>query len=152
LVNKKNPVGRPPKRKDQRKRILEEAAKLFATMGYERCSMMGIAASLDISKSEVYHYFSTKQEIYDSIQATNIEELHAHVVSKINKSFSSSEQFKSMMLAHAEYFDANYWKTVAQISGRGGLMLQNFIKYVTPIREDIAVNSLESLPVAARGD
>ena len=55
-------------------------------------------------------------------------------------------------MAHAEYFDVNYWKTVAQISGRGGLIMQKFIKYVTPIREDLAVNSLESLPPVARGD
>ena len=50
-----------------RERILEEAAKLFAHSGYDGSSVADLAAALGVSKAAIYHYFTTKQDIYDAI-------------------------------------------------------------------------------------
>ncbi|UIR57645.1 TetR/AcrR family transcriptional regulator [Sphingobacterium sp. SRCM116780] len=48
---------------DLRKRILEEAKKLFAQDGYNATSIRKIAAKLDISPTTIYLYYKDKSDI-----------------------------------------------------------------------------------------
>ncbi len=50
-----------------RRNILESAKALFAEKGREQTTMDDIAQRADCSKSTVYVYFTSKDEIYDSI-------------------------------------------------------------------------------------
>lgn len=50
-----------------KKRILEEALKLFAQSGYMGTSMNDIAAKLGVTKAALYKHYKSKQEILDSI-------------------------------------------------------------------------------------
>ncbi|PJI53707.1 TetR family transcriptional regulator, partial [Methylobacterium radiotolerans] len=47
--------------------MLEEAAKLFARSGYDGSSISDLAAAIGVSKAAIYHYYPTKQDIYDAI-------------------------------------------------------------------------------------
>ena len=60
-------LGRPPKRPDQRGRILEAAAHAIATEGYEQCSLARVARALGLTRPALYHYFPTKQRIFTEI-------------------------------------------------------------------------------------
>jgi len=117
----KRALGRPPKQENQRQRILDEAAKLIATVGYEQCSLGDIAKILGLTRPAIYHYFSTKQEIFNKITLTITEEMYAHVSSRVDESASYSQQLKDVMIAHAEYFDSSYWMNVAGSTGYGGI-------------------------------
>ena len=72
-------AGRPPMLAAPRERILEEAAKLFAHSGYDGSSVADLAAALGVSKAAIYHYFTTKQDIYDAIILAVLEGLTRHV-------------------------------------------------------------------------
>jgi len=50
-----------------RNNILESAKKLFETKGVEQTTMDDIAKDADYSKSTIYVYFKSKDEIYNSI-------------------------------------------------------------------------------------
>ncbi|EWM42258.1 bacterial regulatory s, tetR family protein [Bordetella holmesii 41130] len=50
-----------------RERILEAAAALFARSGYEGSSIADLACAIGVSKAAIYHYYPTKQDIYDAI-------------------------------------------------------------------------------------
>ena len=45
---------------DKRQKILEEAALLFASAGFESARLQDVAAACSVSKSALYHYFPSK--------------------------------------------------------------------------------------------
>lgn len=124
----KKTLGRPPKRENQRGRILAAAAELIATRGYEGCALDDIAQSLDLTRPALYHYFSTKQEIITEITLTIVREMVAHVRASVDDDDPAELQLKSQMRAHAEYFDSNYWMMVAGTMGYGGIARRELIR------------------------
>lgn len=55
------------KKDDIRNKILETAQRLFIKRGYENTSLKQIAEKCNISKSNIYRYFSSKEEIYEAL-------------------------------------------------------------------------------------
>lgn len=54
----------------KRRQILDRAAKLFADEGFDRTSVSRVAQACEISKANVYHYYSGKDEIlFDILNA-----------------------------------------------------------------------------------
>lgn len=51
-------------KKEKRERILEAAAKAFASAGFEQASMNQILEAADISKGAAYYYFDDKADLY----------------------------------------------------------------------------------------
>lgn len=58
---------------DKKQVILERAAALIGRKGFERATMMDVANSCGASKSHVYHYFQSKEELLFAI-------VHEHVL------------------------------------------------------------------------
>ena len=48
---------------DKRQRILDEAAVLFASAGFESARLQDVAAACNTSKSALYHYFPRKEDL-----------------------------------------------------------------------------------------
>ena len=115
------PLGRPPKRHDQRQRILLAAAEAIATVGYAQCSIAGIAAALDLTPPALYHYFPTKQSMFTEIVMTAMRGTYEAVHAAVDPAQPAVQQLEALMIAHAEYFDANYWLVNATIAGYGGI-------------------------------
>lgn len=54
----------PPKRY---RRLLTAAAREFATAGFERASLNAIIRGCRMSKSSFYHYFASKEALFDAV-------------------------------------------------------------------------------------
>ena len=54
-------------RKDNVGRILLAAEKIFALKGYVGASMVDIAAEVELPKSNLHYYFSTKEALYRAV-------------------------------------------------------------------------------------
>ncbi len=113
--------GRPPVIADARERILLEASKLFAQSGYENSSLSDLAASIGVSKTAIYHYFATKQDIYDAIILQALQGLTAAVVPAVAQHSGAPDKLKAFMTTHAEYLESNYWSFVAMLVGFSGM-------------------------------
>ncbi|MBU2644773.1 TetR/AcrR family transcriptional regulator [bacterium] len=71
----KEPVSfREMRYQDTRRKILKNAARIFARKGYEKSSLEEIAARLKLSKGSLYHYIKSKDELLYLIQLQAIEE------------------------------------------------------------------------------
>src|SRR5579871_412834 len=105
----KRKQGRPPLVENPKERILERAAEHFARNGYDASSINELAKSLKVSKAAIYHYYQTKQEIYDAIILMTIKGMVEHVEKAVAASDEPAEQLKLFMRAHAEYFEKHYW-------------------------------------------
>lgn len=55
--------------------ILDETAKLFADRGYAATSIGDIAQACDSSKSRLYHYFGSKEDILAQMLTEHIDQL-----------------------------------------------------------------------------
>lgn len=56
------------KEHDERKNeIIDTAEKLFASKGYEQCSVNDILTEIGIAKGTFYHYFKSKEEVLDAV-------------------------------------------------------------------------------------
>jgi AcrR family transcriptional regulator len=67
-------VARPIAKDHREKRsaILKQAAIYFADHGYDRASVNGVASACGISKSLIYHYYDSKEQLLFDI-------LHSHL-------------------------------------------------------------------------
>ncbi|MEK7945823.1 TetR/AcrR family transcriptional regulator [Pigmentiphaga sp. YJ18] len=113
--------GRPPVVADARQRILLEASKLFAQSGYESSSIGELAAAIGVSKPAIYHYFATKQDIYDAIILQALQGLTDAVVPAVNAQPDPLDKLRVFMTAHAAYLERNYWSFVAMLVGFSGM-------------------------------
>jgi len=104
-----------------RERILAEAAALFARAGYENSSMGDLAACTGVSKAALYHYFPTKQAIYDAIILDVLAGLTESVGADIRAHADPTQRLRSFMLAHARYFEARHAAFVTMLIGYSGM-------------------------------
>ena len=58
-------TDRPVRRRvDKRQAILDAAAEVFGTQGYERASIDAVAAVANVSKPTIYSHFGTKEQLF----------------------------------------------------------------------------------------
>jgi len=92
-----------PKPQDNKQRILQAAARLFAEHGYDRVSVREIAEQSDVTKPVIYYYFKNKKYLYETLiheafnQAFSIHEDIYH------KDLPVEEKLRQLMKAHFDY-------------------------------------------------
>lgn len=114
-------LGRPPRTQNQRERILQEAAVLFGRSGFAASSLSDLAEEAGISKAGIYHYFKTKQDVYDAIIVETLQRLFDRVSEVVARGASPAEQLLAFMTAHADFFERNYWAFCAMLVGFSGM-------------------------------
>ncbi|OZI77291.1 TetR/AcrR family transcriptional regulator [Bordetella genomosp. 12] len=116
-------AGRPPTLTAARERILEAAAALFAQSGYEGSSIADLATAIGVSKAAIYHYYPTKQDIYDAIIVEVLGGLLAAVTQACAAQQAADARLRAFMLAHADYFEAHHDQFVTMLIGYSGMAL-----------------------------
>lgn len=116
-------AGRPPTMAAPRERILEEAARLFARCGYESSSVADLAAAIGVSKAAIYHYYTTKQDIYDAIILDVLAGLTAAVSHAVAQATTAPERLRQFMAAHARYFESHHAQFVTMLIGYSGMAI-----------------------------
>lgn len=64
------------KSKMTRKKIVDQAQKLFLTMGYADTTVAMIAKAIDVSYGTVYTYFNSKADIFVELMEESMKELY----------------------------------------------------------------------------
>lgn len=113
-------VGRPPSMAAPREAILASAAQLFAKHGFEGTSLQQVAAATGITKAAIYHYFQTKQVMYEAIVVDLLTRLDAHVRASVDAT-DHAGRLRQVLIGHAEFFEANYTEFVTLLHGVSGL-------------------------------
>lgn len=83
----------------KRRLILDQAARLFADEGFDRTSVSRVAQACAISKANVYHYYSSKDEILFDILDAYLSGLRDSIFEVQTKfdDLSPSEQLQATM-------------------------------------------------------
>jgi AcrR family transcriptional regulator len=107
-----------------RETILAHAAELFSQGGYEVTSLQDVAAAVGITKAAIYHYFPTKQVLYETIIMDLLGRLEAYVFQASASETTGPARLLAIMQAHARFFEANYAAFVTLLHGVSGLSRQ----------------------------
>ncbi|WP_217618149.1 TetR/AcrR family transcriptional regulator [Achromobacter sp. GbtcB20] len=161
-VQKRARAGRPPTLPAPRERILEEAAKLFARSGYDGSSISDLAAAIGVSKAAIYHYYPTKQDIYDAIILQVLEGLTQTVGRDVAGAVGGVARLRAFMVGHARYFEQHHAQFVTMLIGYSGMALSeredaarlrdSYEKLLRDvIAQGVADGAFRALDVAATG-
>lgn len=90
--------GKNPKRSQRfnakRKAIMDAAWKIFSEQGYERTSLDAVVALCGGSKSTIYSYFGSKEELLSEILFSRISESAANVYVEFNDEIPFADQLR----------------------------------------------------------
>ncbi len=67
------------KPEDRRAELIRAAATLFQTRGYENTSMQDVMDMLGIAKGTIYHYFKSKEELFEAVTLDIVERVTARM-------------------------------------------------------------------------
>lgn len=161
-IQKRPRAGRPPTLAAPRERILEEAAKLFARSGYDGSSISDLAAAIGASKAAIYHYYPTKQDIYDAIILEVLNGLTQTVGRDVAAAQGGDARLRAFMVGHARYFEQHHAQFVTMLIGYSGMALSEredaarlrdaYEKHLREvIAQGVAEGAFRPLDVAATG-
>lgn len=95
---------------DKFNRILDEAARLFATRGFAGASIADLAKACKSSKSWLYHYFDGKDEILYVLLATHMKALAAAAERAFAVSPHAEPQFRALVRENMRIYAKAKWK------------------------------------------
>ncbi|RKD85113.1 TetR family transcriptional regulator [Mangrovibacterium diazotrophicum] len=78
--------------------ILEQAQKLFHQYGLKKTTMDEIAAACGKAKSTLYHYFTSKEEVFDAVIEMELTNLRKQVKDKVEQQKSITDKLKTYMV------------------------------------------------------
>lgn len=85
---------------DEKKRsILCNAAELFARKGFDRTTMINLAQACGASKSKLYHYFSSKEDVLFAIAMEHVSAVFEELADITNLPLPAIERFSRLVAA-----------------------------------------------------
>src|SRR5204863_1110062 len=90
-----------------RERVVRAALETFAEHGFEGCSMRDVARKARIRVSSLYHYFASKEALFQEILGTMAEEMRELVLSVMSKGLDLRELTRESTGKFFDFFLAN---------------------------------------------
>lgn len=78
--------------------ILAQGRELFKRYGFKKTTMEDIAKNVGKSKSALYYYFKTKEEIFEAILVNDIRHKQSQVSEAVSAAGTSREKFRAFVL------------------------------------------------------
>lgn len=89
---------------NSRNRLTREAAKLFATVGYERTTMRNIASATGIKLGSITYYFKNKEDILYEVMRKLIESGEERAVAAMKEDLPVLSKLRTLIKIEVESF------------------------------------------------
>jgi TetR/AcrR family fatty acid metabolism transcriptional regulator len=87
---------RSPAQEEKRRRILEAAVRAFARKGYHACRVGEIASEAGVAYGLVYHYFTSKDEILETIFRDTWTQMLTAIEAVEEEGIAAAEQLRKV--------------------------------------------------------
>lgn len=84
----------------RRRQIMQEAARLFGSRGFEATTIRDIASAAGILGGSIYYHFQSKEDIFLAVHSAGMESITNAVVEAIKKHDDPWEQLEAAAVAH----------------------------------------------------
>lgn len=98
---------RTPGFDSKRLHLLDAAARVFSTVGYDKASMRRIATEAGVSLAGIYHYVAGKEELLYWIQFHTFDSLHRGLESSLEGIVDPRERLAAAVRNHVRHFGEN---------------------------------------------
>lgn len=89
---------------DRREAMLDRAAELFARAGFQGASMADLAVACKVSKSLLYHYFPSKEDVLYEVMASHLDQLVDDVAEVMARSRSDADKLSDLIHAFMRHY------------------------------------------------
>ena len=127
---------------ERREQILAAALQLFATKGFAATKMADISSETGISQGLIYHYFSSKDEVFNVLISSTTEKMNEAAINLEQLPFTAKEKIIFAAESLLKGLDgnlntANYYFLITQTAisdsfpneARQTILEKNHIKY-----------------------
>ncbi len=90
-----------------KERILDAAIRLISDHGFTRLSMRRLAATIGMTASNIYNYYSSKDELYLAIQTNGFKELCARFEESLKREQMPLRRITAIMREYISYGTSN---------------------------------------------
>jgi len=84
----------------RRRQIMQEAARLFGTRGFEATTIRDIAAATGILGGSIYYHFASKEEIFVAVHAAGMEKITQAVLDALDGVDDPWDRLEAAAVAH----------------------------------------------------
>ena len=141
---------RPKSHVDSRlPKVLDQAAKLFRTQGFEGTSVRDIARAVGMLPGSLYCHFATKEELLAAVYLKGVEQISAAVQTAVQLHADPWERLKAACVAHLESIlqDDDYAQVVIRVRPADvALVNQNLIDLRNRY-EQLFIDLIKALPL-----
>lgn len=110
----------------RREAIVDKAATLFAKKGFLGTSMSELATACATSKSLLYHYYGSKEELLNAVMLSHVDQLVAEVDAVATQNLPARDELATLIHAFMRHYVG------------------------AADRQKVLLNELDNLPVAER--
>lgn len=89
-------------------KIIEAAAKVFKTKGYQAATVQDIADEVGILKGSLYHHVASKEELLYLVVKEPMTHLYAAITEIAGSALSATEKLRRAIRTHVEAVDRHY--------------------------------------------
>jgi AcrR family transcriptional regulator len=128
-----------------REEILNGARDLFERFGFKKTTMEDIARQIGKSKSALYYYYKTKEEIFEAVVLNDIEATQTLVADAVKKEESATNKFRVFFTSMLEGVKqkANKFSIFKSDLYENHFLFENIVKkrdsYVEELIKDILI-------------
>ncbi|MCB2188673.1 MAG: TetR/AcrR family transcriptional regulator [Deltaproteobacteria bacterium] len=126
----------------RQQQIFETAASLFAERGYARTSIRDLSEALELSKSSLYHYFDSKEDLLHRLLADFMDEALAQIEEISGRDLPPLEKIGAVMRFYTSFFAGSRHHLT---------LLVNDLDCLSPVRRDAVVAQERRYVVALKG-
>src|SRR3981189_3241519 len=84
--------------------IVEAAAELYAEFGFLGASLVDLAERCKVSKSLIYHYYGSKEDILYDVMSSHIEALNAAADDVLAQELPPQDRLRALTHAFMRYY------------------------------------------------
>lgn len=127
---------------DRQAAIVDKAADLFAKRGFMGASVADLAAACNTSKSLIYHYFPSKEDILYEVMSSHIDQLVDDTAQVAAEGGGPSDQFRRLIHAFLRHY--------VGAASRQKVLLNELAHLPEALRETIVSKQREVVDVTQR--
>jgi len=130
-------------------KVLDQAAKLFRTQGFEGTSVRDIARAVGMLPGSLYCHFATKEELLAAVYLKGVEQISAAVQTAVQLHTDPWERLQAACVAHLESIlqDDDYAQVVIRVRPADvALVNQNLIDLRNRY-EQLFIDLIKALPL-----
>lgn len=101
-------------KEELRKRIIDTAGQIFSRYGFRKTSMDEIARALNMGKSSIYYYYSSKEAIFEAVVLNEANTLRSELTKSIKSVESPPDKMKNYVFVRMKAFQklSNYYNAI----------------------------------------